>query len=451
MVTMILKEELFPLPPPLLEPAVVKDFYPVEMFNRVKDKVNSLGMHPEGRSQYHTMIGRWESSVLFDKDIEEYSVQRAKEIFKDDTLLKAYFFVVRYQKHQGCIPHLWEHVDQNGTQTSIDLTIENTANWDLIVEGVSYNQMPNEAVVFAGQQHMHARPPYPSDREDVYTTVLFMHFTQPDHWIQDDKRGLYKYGKDGDARFFNRNRYIPMPDPPVEQPVCKCHDYSNVLRMYDDICGEYVDEETEIVEMPIIEKKVLAPGIMCYSTTAEAARTLKGLMQNACYNLWTPAQILDQNRQPSVSYSARKCYTKFIYEQALTCHPQDPMRRLYESLTRGIEPVIADYSTRYSTTKLKSKNWQLTRYEVGHGFHNHVDDSSEYPRVASVSILLNDDYEGGELYFEHFKIAAPSTAGSIIVFGSSFPFMHRVNPVTRGTRYAAVRWYNYIDTSYTGV
>jgi len=448
---MILKEELFPLPPPLLEPTVVKDFYPEEMFNRVCEKVNSLGMDPQGQSKYHTMIGRWESPVGFDKDIEDYSVQRAKDIFKDDTLLKAYFFVVRYQKYQGCIPHLWEHVDQNGTQTSIDLTIENTANWDLIVEGVSYSQKPNEAVVFAGQQHMHARPPYPSDSEDVYTTVLFMHFTQPDHWIQEDKRGLYKYGKDGDVRFFNRNRYIPMPDPPVNQPVCKCHDYSNVLRVYDDICGDYIDDPTETVDIEIVDKTTLAPGIVCYYTTENAARILKGLTQNACFGLWKEAEILSSHRQPAISYSARSCYVKFMHDGALDCHPQDPLRRLYESLTIGADRIVDDYSKEYNTGSLKSKHWQLTRYEIGGRFHNHVDDCAEFPRVVSLSFVLNDDYDGGDLVFKNFGITAPKKAGSVIVFGSSYPYMHEVTPVTRGIRYAAVRWYNYTGTNYNGV
>jgi hypothetical protein len=448
---MITKELKFSLPEPLIEPTVIESFFTEEMFNNVKQKINSIGMSEESNHKYHTMIGRWESPVLFSKDIEDFCLQRAREIFNDETLLKAYFFTVKYQIKDGCVPHLWEHTDQNGTQTTVDLTIENTADWDITVEGVNYKQKPNDAVVFCGQQHMHARPPYPTEDESAFTTVLFMHFTRPDHWIQTEKGGLNKYGSDGDIRFFNRNRYLPLPDAPIDQPVCPCHNYASVLELYDSICGDHVDEPTELVDISIVDKQTLAPGIVCYTTTKEAARTLKGLTQNSCFKLWEEAEILSKNREPAISYSARSCYIKFINEQTLKCHPQDPLRRLYESLTAGTDKIIEDYSKEYSTGSLKSKHWQLTRYEKGGRFHNHVDDCVEFPRVVSLSFVLNDDYEGGDLVFKNFGVTAPKKAGSIIVFGSSYPYMHEVTPVTRGIRYAAVRWYNYIGTDYNGV
>ena len=59
---------------------------------------------------------------------------------------------------------------------------------------------------------------------------------------------------------------------------------------------------------------------------------------------------------------------------------------------------------------------------------------------------MNDDYEGGEL---EFKILTPmgteqiSTVkgkkGDVIVFPSYL--LHRVKPVTKGTRYSVVAWF----------
>jgi len=74
----------------------------------------------------------------------------------------------------------------------------------------------------------------------------------------------------------------------------------------------------------------------------------------------------------------------------------------------------------------------FTRFENGNKFtHNKT-------RKLSMSIVLNDEYEGGE--FEFFaKDTVLSKRGTIIVFPSYM--QHRVKPVTKGTRYSLVIWF----------
>ena len=441
-VVMLTKEILFELPEVLAEPMVIKDFFPSNMLERVKKIVADTNMGTD-KVEFHTMLARWEAPVQFDADIEEYCLNKAREIFKDNSLQKAYFFAVRYQRKNGCVPHLWEHTDQNGTQTTIDITIENTANWGLIVEGQHFEQNPNDAIIFAGQQHMHARPPYPTKDENAYTTVLFLHFTQPDHWIQKDKDGFHKYGSDGDARFFNRNRYFAMPDAPINQPVCSCHDYSVILRFYDEFFGHLTESQPETVDMRILDKVELAPGIIKYKVSKESVRILKGLTQNSMFKQWQPAEVLVEDNKPGVNYAARNCYNYFITGKESSCHPQDPIRRLSESLQTGLDAIIEDFRGKYSIVDLISHHTVLLRYEEGNKFHYHIDDHPKFPRVVSLSMFLNDDYEGGVLDFNHFGLRITPEAGDIIVFCSGFPYMHQVEPVTKGIRYAVVKWYEY--------
>ena len=439
----ITKELVWELPDALREPHVVRDFFPPEMFGRVKQAVADTKMGtPEG-GEFHTMLARWESPIQFDPDVEEHCVARAREIFGDDTLLKAYFFVVRYQRKHGCVPHLWEHTDQNGTQTTIDITVENTADWDIIVEGQRFKQEPNNAIIFAGQQHIHSRPPYPTNREDVWTTVLFLHFTQPDHWIQKERDAIHKYGEDGDVRFFNRNRFMAMPDAPFNQPTCQCHNYSYALSLYDKIAGEFHESEPELTDMPLLEHEELAPGIMRFRFPKESARTLKGLIQNAMFRQWKPAEVLVDDDKPGLNYEARNCFNYFLTHAQDDCHPQDPIRRAKESLEKGIDAAVEFVRGRYSIVPLVSHHTVLLRYEETNKFHWHIDDHPVFPRVLSVSVFLNDDYEGGELEFKEFGIKVTPRAGEIVVFCSGFPYMHQVLPVTRGIRYAVVKWYEY--------
>ena len=440
--SLVTKKLLWELPDALKEPQVIDDFFPLEMFERVKKAVADTKMGTDEGGQFHTMLARWEAPIQFDADIEEHCVNKAREIFGDDTLLKAYFFAVRYQRKDGCVPHLWEHTDQNGTQTTIDITIENTADWDIVVEGQRFKQKPNNAIIFAGQQHIHSRPPYPTYRKDVWTTVLFLHFTQPDHWIQKQRDGIHRYGEDGDVRFFNRNRFIAMPDAPFHQPTCECHDYSYALSLYDKIVGEQTESEPELVDMTMLEHEELAPGIMRFGFPKESARTLKGLIQNAMFRQWEPAQVLDGDA-PSVNYDARNCFNYFLTEKQSLCHPQDPIRRAHESLNKGVDAAVEFFRGRYSIVPVVSNHTVLLRYEEGNMFHNHIDDHPKYPRVLSVSVFLNDDFEGGELVFKEFGLKVSPKAGDIIIFCSGFPYMHQVLPVSNGIRYSVVKWYEY--------
>ena len=105
--------------------------------------------------------------------------------------------------------------------------------------------------------------------------------------------------------------------------------------------------------------------------------------------------------------------------------------------------------------------FQLTKYEKGDFFKWHIDGHSDSlstydkpenkilhntVRKISMTVLLNDDYEGGEFQFGSFNrgevsVSNPkfSTKGSIIFFPS---FMHhQVAPVTEGIRYSLVAWF----------
>jgi len=59
-------------------------------------------------------------------------------------------------------------------------------------------------------------------------------------------------------------------------------------------------------------------------------------------------------------------------------------------------------------------------------------------RKISMSLLLNDDYDGGQLDIWGYNQNAHKK-GSIIFFPSWM--IHRVTPVTKGTRYSLVAWF----------
>ena len=87
---------------------------------------------------------------------------------------------------------------------------------------------------------------------------------------------------------------------------------------------------------------------------------------------------------------------------------------------------------------------EILKYE-NTGFYTwHVDHFATIPRTMSCILLLNNDYEGGNLCFRN-----PDGTGEwevevkpnrMIIWPSNFLYPHTVKPVTKGTRYSVVAW-----------
>ncbi|MBE9043874.1 Fe2+-dependent dioxygenase [Pleurocapsales cyanobacterium LEGE 10410] len=90
----------------------------------------------------------------------------------------------------------------------------------------------------------------------------------------------------------------------------------------------------------------------------------------------------------------------------------------------------------------------FSRYDVGMSYDTHVDNalmggsSGLYRSDVSFTLFLNSpqDYQGGELVIEGVQSeqSYKLEAGSAIVYPSTT--LHRVNPVTKGTRLVVVGW-----------
>jgi hypothetical protein len=87
---------------------------------------------------------------------------------------------------------------------------------------------------------------------------------------------------------------------------------------------------------------------------------------------------------------------------------------------------------------------EILKYE-NTGFYTwHVDHFSKIPRTMSCILLLNNDYEGGNLCFRNpdgsDEWQLDVKPNRLIIWPSNFLFPHTVKPVTKGKRYSAVAW-----------
>lgn len=90
----------------------------------------------------------------------------------------------------------------------------------------------------------------------------------------------------------------------------------------------------------------------------------------------------------------------------------------------------------------------FNRYDPGHGFGAHVDNAIRFAGGVrfrtdlSCTLFLSDpeDYDGGELIVEdaYGEHAVKLPAGDLILYPATS--VHRVTPVTRGSRWASFFW-----------
>ena len=157
-------------------------------------------------------------------------------------------------------------------------------------------------------------------------------------------------------------------------------------------------------------------------------------------NSWEVAEVEDDNACEKVVAGLRKSEVYWSTEQWLVdaIWPFMEVANELSGLMFDIERV---------------EDIQVTKYKVGCFYEFHVDSYSSHHfknshgkvRKLSMTIQLNEDYEGGE-----FQVARccrgklqietlDKSMGTVVVFPSSLE--HRVRKVTSGERYSLVAWF----------
>lgn len=89
-----------------------------------------------------------------------------------------------------------------------------------------------------------------------------------------------------------------------------------------------------------------------------------------------------------------------------------------------------------SNYRLDTSHFPIKRWNVGSDMGPHFDGQDGNSDLAySLVMYLNHDYEGGEISFPDHNITLKPKEGSLIMFPSQLPFIHKVNPVVSGDRY----------------
>jgi len=123
-------------------------------------------------------------------ELEKYLNMWMSNLLNEQMFLTELSFA-RYSNEYGYEPKLFPHFDtheKDGQRITLDIQLNSTTPWAVVVEGESFNLENNDGLVFAGTQQIHWRENkklLDNDRVDM----LFAHFRYAEHrpWSKDQK------------------------------------------------------------------------------------------------------------------------------------------------------------------------------------------------------------------------------------------------------------------------
>jgi Rps23 Pro-64 3,4-dihydroxylase Tpa1-like proline 4-hydroxylase len=116
-----------------------------------------------------------------------------------------------------------------------------------------------------------------------------------------------------------------------------------------------------------------------------------------------------------------------------------------ETFSREVEqtlklPQVLDEINRLFGLRLRSySGYVASRYHVGCHIKAHCDtDFLNTRRVVTAIYYLNEEYEGGEIFFPQFGPEVRTSTGDLLLFLSEYS--HGVKPILNGERYSVI-WF----------
>tara|TARA_R100001163_G_C5051132_1_gene187911 strand:- start:1371 stop:1709 length:339 start_codon:yes stop_codon:yes gene_type:complete len=97
----------------------------------------------------------------------------------------------------------------------------------------------------------------------------------------------------------------------------------------------------------------------------------------------------------------------------------------------------------FDSVKGDTTGWDHVLYlgSKSQEYKEHVDFShAKQPRILTCSLILNDNYNGGDFSFFEGEYIVTKKSCSAVVFPSNFCFPHAITPVSNGDRHAIITW-----------
>ncbi len=160
--------------------SIYKDnFFDAPTFKTLKDFVFS-SIIDESTVEYGEEFKRYYKIVFLPDELKNMLLDKARQETGDKSLEVIYSQVVRYQIKDQNIPELRNHKDIVTGEWVMDIVIDSTIDWPLIIEDQIFSNTPNTVIFIKGEDDFHSRPDFPSEDQKDYVLLLFVHLAKKD-------------------------------------------------------------------------------------------------------------------------------------------------------------------------------------------------------------------------------------------------------------------------------
>lgn len=185
-----------------------------------------------------------------------------------------------------------------------------------------------------------------------------------------------------------------------------------------------------------MQKEILAPGILKFDFPKEISNKIL----NVCKKdniAWYESGIVQYKSGTNINIPNINIRT------SKQIHLTEINEDLEKQVNSEISRALFVYKTMFNINIENNEEFSLLKYEIGEKFDYHFDTTIKSYRTVSIIVYLNpEEYEGGETHFKYFDLNIKPNKSSILVFPSNYPYKHASLPVTSGTKYVIVNWYN---------
>lgn len=129
-----------------------------------------------------------------------------------------------------------------------------------------------------------------------------------------------------------------------------------------------------------------------------------------------------------------------------TTSENEKLYKMHESIFQKVRKCMDDYGRYWGVGINSYEAFNFVKYEgAGTHFKIHADHGPTYVATISVVVYLNENFEGGELYFPRFDLKYKPKTGDIVIFPSTYIYEHASEDMISGTKYSVVIMTDYHD------
>lgn len=113
---------------------------------------------------------------------------------------------------------------------------------------------------------------------------------------------------------------------------------------------------------------------------------------------------------------------------------------MHQDLYNIVKSCVDDYANYWGINVVYYEAFNFVKYNgPGQQFKIHADHGPAYNTTVSVVVYLNDNYEGGELYFPRLdNLVYKPKIGDIAIFPSNYIYEHASRDMIDGIKYSVV-------------